>query len=371
MNQVESFAPEKDEERIWLRAQEIEEVLDESGFIYDDPILAAYVNQVAEKLVPPDVADKGVNISVRIIRNPLLNAFAFPNGVVYVHTGILARMENEAQLAALLGHEMTHVTHRHSIESIRSVKNVRAVLATLQVAGMPFGVYGDLASLVGEVGARAAVSGYSRDHEREADREGLRVMVAAGYDPREAPKLFEHMKRDVEEDGDRKEPFFFGSHPKLEERIASYHTLLRYRYPGQDGLKKEKEFREKTRRLRLDNAFLDLALGRYGAAERAFRGYLEVGPGSAAAHYGLGELYRQRGEQGDRERAEGEYRLSLRYDPVYPEPHKSLGLLFFKEKDVIPAKRALEQYLMLAPEAADRGYIEQYLKQCRTLEQTQ
>jgi predicted Zn-dependent protease len=266
---------------------------------------------------------------------------------------------------------MTHVTHRHTVETIRSVKNIRAALATLQSVGIHFGVAGGLAVLVAGTGAEAAFSGYSRDHEREADREGLRLMVEAGYDPREAPRLFESVKRAVEEDGDRKEPLFFGSHPKLEERIASYRTLLRYKYPGQDGLKKEKEFREKTRRLRLDNAFLDLALGRYGAAERAFRGYLEVGPGSAAAHYGLGELYRQRGEQGDRERAEGEYRLSLRYDPVYPEPHKSLGLLFFKEKDVIPAKRALEQYLMLAPEAADRGYIEQYLKQCRTLEQTQ
>ena len=149
VGQQESFKLEKDEKRIWNRSKEEQARINRSNLIYDDPPLTAYVNSVAQQLIPQDVEDMGLSIEVKVIKNPLLNAFAYPNGAIYVHTGILAKMDNEAQLSTLLGHEMTHATHRHAVRQFRSVKNMAAVLATIQMASVPFGVYGDLANVLG------------------------------------------------------------------------------------------------------------------------------------------------------------------------------------------------------------------------------
>jgi predicted Zn-dependent protease len=356
------FQLQEDERRIWNRSAEEQERLDRSGHIYEDPLLTGYVNEVAQRLVPEDVKGKGISFQIRVIKNPLLNAFTYPNGVIYVHTGILTKMENEAQLATLLGHEMTHATHRHTIHNFRNIKQATAVLATIQVAAIPFGAYGDIATLLGSIGAMAAVTGYSRDLEREADRVGLDMLVKAGYDPEEAPRLFEHIKKDLEEQ-EIKEPFFFGSHPRIKERIDSYTKLLETSNAGEEGDKGTERFMEKIRPLLLDNALLDLSMGRFSSAQKGIERFLEVEPQSARGHYCLGELYRQRSEEGDREKAEEEYRLAARYDPSYPEPHKMLGLIYYKEGQWEEAREELELYLSLAPDAQDRGYIEQYLQE--------
>lgn len=220
---------EEDEKRLWLRSEEEQRVLNRSGLIYKDEELEAYLNEISKKLQPPEVF-KHIPFKIMVIKNHLLNAFAFPNGVIYVHTGILARMENEAQLATLLAHEMTHSTHRHTVRRFRDIKNKTAFLATVQVTlgGLGGGI-GNLATLLGTVGTLAAVTGYSRELEAEADMEGLKLMVKAGYDPREAPKLFIHLKKELEEEK-IKEPFFFGTHPRLQERIENYESLLVTRY---------------------------------------------------------------------------------------------------------------------------------------------
>src|SRR5947207_1687552 len=174
-------ALEDDEQRLWRRSEEEQRALDNSGLVYRNEDLETYLNQVTHRLQPAEVYAR-IPFRVRVLANPRLNAFAFPNGVVYVHTGLLARLDNEAQLAVLLGHEMTHATHRHAVKESRETKNKRAWLASIQttLGGVP-GI-GGLAGVLGEIGATAAVTGYSRDLEREADVEGLRHGVAAGYD---------------------------------------------------------------------------------------------------------------------------------------------------------------------------------------------
>jgi predicted Zn-dependent protease len=362
MGEVESLRLHEDEGRLWNRSSEEQTRLDHSSYIYDDPVLIAYVNNVAQNLIPEDLAEKGITIQVKIIKNPLLNAFAYPNGVIYMHTGILSKMENEAQLATILGHEMIHVTHRHAVQNYRSVKNTTAILATVQVAAVPFGAYGDLANILGTLGAMAAVTGYSRELETEADEEGLKLLVKAGYDPKEAPKIFEHLKRDVEEQ-DVKEPFFFGTHPRLKERINNYNKFIAARYENVEGKKGREEFMRKITPVLLANASLDIAMGRYGSAQRDIERFLQIDPQNAKAHYSLGELYRQKNEENDIENAIREYDLSVNYDPSYAAPHKSLGILYYKQGHPEKSKWEFERYLFLAPDAKDRKYIEQYIKE--------
>ena len=107
-----SFIFEEDEKRLWNRSEEEERSIAKSGMLYQDRELEAYLNGVASKLQPPEAYER-IPFRILVLKNPYCNAFALPNGYIYVHTGILARMDNEAQLATLLAHEMTHATHRH------------------------------------------------------------------------------------------------------------------------------------------------------------------------------------------------------------------------------------------------------------------
>lgn len=298
LNQVQFINLQKDEKRLWKRAAEEQSRLDESGYLYEDSALTAYLNEVAQKLLPENLQGKGIDFRVKVLRNPLLNAFAYPNGIIYIHTGFLAKMENEAQLAALLGHEMTHVIFRHAIKNIRNIKSKTALYSSLQILGLPFGMYGSLVSLLGGLGTMAAVSGYSQDLEAAADEFGLKLMTDAGYDPFEALKLFRMLKQEIDE-LEIKEPFFFGSHPRITERIASYNRLLSLKYTNRKGKGKKftERFRKNTSKVILENAQLDLAMGRFRSTQRAIERYLQLYPEDARAHYYLAESFRQRGEK--------------------------------------------------------------------------
>jgi len=361
VGEMQTLELEEDEKRLWNRSVEEQYRLNNCNCLYHDPVLTDYVNELAQKLFPDEVRAKGLTLEVNVLKNPLLNAFAYPNGVMYIHTGILSQMDNEAQLAALLGHEMSHVTHRHAVENFRSVKNTTAVLATVQMAAIPFGAYGNLASLLGSVGAMAAVTGYSRELETEADVAGLQLMVVAGYDPRESPKLFKHLIKDINEQ-EIKEPFFFGSHPRLKERVKNYKSLIKANYPNTTGIVNEERFMEVITPMLLDNALLDLSMGRYSSAKRGIKRFTQRQPDNAEGHFGMGEVYRQMGEEDDRANAIEAYNQAISCDREYPEPYKGLGIIYYKQKLYVKSKAAFEQYLLLDPDAEDKGYIEQYIQ---------
>jgi len=357
------FVYKDDERRLWLRAEEEQEVLNNSGLLYENREVEEYLNAIAAKLHPPEVF-KHVPFKILLLKEPHLNAFAYPNGAIYIHTGIIARSENEAQLATLIAHEMTHCTHRHAAKNFRSIKNKTAVFSTIQVtAGGLGGGIGDLANILGSLGTMAAVTGYSRELEAEADREGLKLIVNAGYDPNEAPKLFLHLKKEVEEEK-IKESFFFGSHPRLKERIKNYEHLLNSEYLfNRRGLKNEEIFMEKIQDILLDNAILDLKLGRFKQAQEVINKYLTLAPQEARAYYVLGEIFNQKGGEGDVEKSIGYYKKSIDIDPSYPEAYRELGIVYYKKGEKSLAKMYLNQYLSLSLQAPDKQYIEYYLEQ--------
>lgn len=355
-----NFALYEDEKRLWDMSKEERTRLDKSGHLYMDSNLTGYLNEVAKGLLPEDIR-RQVPFEIKIIKNPLFNAFAFPHGAIYIHTGLLAKMENEAQLATVIAHEVSHVTHRHALQQLRVYKGATAAVTTIQVIGAPAGLPGAGALILGGLGAMAAISGYSKALEREADEKGLELMVKAGYDPKEATKLFKHMQKFAEEEKIN-EPFFFGSHPRLQERRDSYLQLIESKYKDQTGFNREKKFLQKTSSLIIENVILDLAMGRFNRCQEALEKFLEREPDNARAHFYLGETFRQRSEEGDKPKAEQEYQRAIRHDPSYPDPHKGLGLIFYKERDLEKAQNHFEKYLALTPKAKDKAYIKQYLK---------
>ena len=388
-----AFALARDEQRLWKQSEEEERKLRDKAPIYDDPLLSDYLNGVAQKLVPPDVARQGVlKIRVSAIKDPTLNAFTFPTGSVYVHTGLLARMENESQLAMVLGHEITHATNRHALEFERSARNkqigfsIASLVASIAIANTAgkraqggdwsgayvFSQIGNiLVSLGMELAFLAAVNGFGRDLEREADEVGLQRMADAGYDPRQAPRVFALLKEDHGDDS-KAEVFFFGSHPRLDERIEDVGGLIQARYAGAGEPKPASDpraFQMRTRVLVRDDAAQNLEAGRFGHAEAEIKKVLDLTPNDPVAHFLLGQLDEKRAAEtkdpAEAKRLTGEamkaYEEAMRLDATYADPFKAVGLLRYKAGEREKALSAFRQYLKLRPEAPDARQIKDYI----------
>ena len=357
----EDFNVKDDEQRLWQRSIEEQQVLDNSGFVYRDAELQEYLNGIVKKLQPPETLAT-MSFRIVVLKDPHLNAFAYPNGVIYIYAGILARVDNEAQLATLLAHEMAHCTHRHALKVFRDFKRTKDRIAMLQKPE-PTSNHEDLMALLGST-RTAAVTGYSQDLETEADLTGLEFVLNAGYDLKEAPRLFEHLKRELVEEKAR-EPFFFGTHPRLQKRIQNCKDFLRIHCQGQEeGVKNTGIFQKKVQRLLLENALLDLKAGRFPSAHRGLEKYLKVNPHDPRAYYLLGELCRQGAKEKDIARAKEYYKKAILLDPLYPEPYKAVGLIYYKEGEKLLARRSFESCLALSPHEPDRVYIRGYLEQC-------
>jgi predicted Zn-dependent protease len=388
------FKPEPDERALWAKAEKEEEALVKRTKPYDDPLLEEYLGRIGDRLLPDEVkVAGGPGFRFGVIGDPTLNAFAMPNGRVYVHTGLLSRVENEAQLATILGHELTHVTNRHALRFSRDARNkqilytVAALAASIGVAvaagsqarsgdAVGAAVLSQTANAVLGLGLQlatiASINGYGRDLEREADAEGLERLVRAGYDPGEAPKVFALLKA---ESGDRSslETFFFGSHPRLQERIDTTRELVRTKYalaaaePAR--VQNTEEFELRMRTVVRENALLDLRAGRFTLAQKQLDRVLAVTPRDPIAHMYYGDLHRLRGQRARSapERAEEAQKALVRYeraaelDPKFPDPFRQLGLLYYQQKQNDRARDALRKYLALKPDAADARRIREYL----------
>ena len=359
----EELNSSEDERMLWRRVQKEQEAIDNSGFLYRDPELENYLNRIAKKLQANSVAPD-FQIHVKVLNDPNLNAFAYPNGVIYVHTGILARMDNEAQLAALLSHEMTHCTHRHSLRVIRSIKDRPAYIAAVQQTLAKISPVQTVARLLGATGSMAAVTGYTREFENEADQVGLDLMVKANYDSKQALKLFEHLKQEIEAE-EIKEPFFFGTHPHVQQRLNNVQNwLAKDNQEMKAPVKNTSEFQTGLQRVILANARLDLRLGRFDVARKTVVKYLSMQPNDARANYLFGEILRQRNRQDDASAAVIYYKKAISLDPSFPEPHKAMGLMHYKVGQKQLAKKFFESCLLLSPNASDKAYIQGYLKNC-------
>ena len=146
-----------------------------------------YVGTFGTSLIPQGVDNTTVGIEFRffVIEDPSINASAFPDGTVLVHTGLLGAAENEAQLAFVLSHEIAHVLQAHHWRHVTETRTKRVLITIAAIAGSYY--IGDLSRFLGAIGMEALVNGYSRRLEDQADRIALQNMIEFGYDPRQGP----------------------------------------------------------------------------------------------------------------------------------------------------------------------------------------
>jgi predicted Zn-dependent protease len=181
-----------------------------------DAAAQAQVKEIGRKLVAVSGAE-GLDWEFQLFDEPTPNAFALPGGKIGVNSGMLDVARTQAQLAAVLAHEVGHVVARHPSELMSQNAAIQTALGT---AGVTEGAVGELVQLVTGVGALS----FSRSAESEADRIGLEYMAQAGYDPRAAIELWQNMQAATAESGSP--PEFLSTHPNPANRIAAIEAVL-------------------------------------------------------------------------------------------------------------------------------------------------
>ncbi len=172
-----------------------------------------YVNNVGQKIA--GVCDRtDVEYKFKVIDKEDINAFACPGGFIYVYTGLLETLDNEAQLAAILAHEISHVVARHSIKKLQNIYGY-SILAQIALGDKAEGATGDIVN----VAAMLILQGYSRDNEFEADKYGILYARNAGYNPRGMIQVFEKFEK-MEGNPPPAVLGLLSSHPPAGDRIS-------------------------------------------------------------------------------------------------------------------------------------------------------
>jgi predicted Zn-dependent protease len=339
---------DSDEGGLWAMMDREEQRLRRSPFVVRDDRLTRYLEGVVCRLG----ADHCIDVRVHVVRNPLFNASMAPNGMMQVWSGLLLRMENEAQLAAVLGHELGHYLERHSVERLRDSKS-RAAFAQLM------GVFG-IAGTVAQWGIMAGMFSFTRDQEARADRLGLALMQRAGYDPAQAARVWDNLLGELKvtggEEAGTRSPLF-ATHPPAANRRDE---LLR-QAGSRGGEAAEPGLRQVLAPHRLAWLEAEVRRGQWEESLVLLDRMIARDPLDAQACFARGEVYRQRYGEGDLARALDDLVAATALPGPPVQAFRSLGLLRQRLGDKPGAVAAFQRYLARAPEAMDAGLIRSYL----------
>jgi predicted Zn-dependent protease len=199
-----------------------------------DRVVVNYIRQLGADLVA-SARPTPFDVHWYVVEDEELNAFAIPGGSIYVHTGLIQKVDHADELAGVLAHELGHVTARHVAQNVRRQRNTGLIAtiftyAVLILTGNPY--IAQAGDLVSQLSGIAYLNTFSRDFEREADALGVETLVKAGYNPEGMPRMFEKLKKEA---GSHGGPQFLMSHPATEERILNAKAAIAKLPAGQPG----------------------------------------------------------------------------------------------------------------------------------------
>ncbi|MFI5311574.1 MAG: M48 family metallopeptidase [Gemmatimonadales bacterium] len=191
-----------------------------------DPEVTAYINFLGDSLAK--VTDtRGLEWHFTVVDSKEVNAFAVPGGWIYVNRGLIERAQNMSQVAGVIGHEIGHVTRRHSVQQMRKGQGANIGVTLLCTLTNTCGGLGQTAV---SLGSGMLFAKFSRSDEAEADEEGVKTTIRAGIDPHGIPEMF-RILLDERKSNPSAVDGFFASHPLEEDRIAATTAQIRA-YPG-------------------------------------------------------------------------------------------------------------------------------------------
>ena len=340
-----------DEGGLWAMMDREETRLRRSPFLMRDEGLREYLQGIACKLGAAHCAD----IRVYPIRTPYFNASMAPNGMMQVWSGLLLRVDNEAQLAAVLGHEIGHYMQRHTLDRLRDIK-ARAAFGTFMAM---FGLVG----AIGQLAALAGAFGFSRDQERQADLIGLKLMQQAGYEPRAAAAVWDQLRAELTAsaggDPTQRNPLF-ASHPPSDERSATLTRLAANAPAGHGG---DAEYAAKLAPFQFDLLEDELRRGQFDETLILLDRKVAAVPTRADLLYFRAETRRLRAKAGDTEPALADLARAVEMGGEPAQTHRCLGYIEQRRSQWGAARSAFTRYLEHAPTAPDAALIQGYLTQ--------
>jgi predicted Zn-dependent protease len=197
--------------------------------IVSDPFLNEYVNRIGKRLANSQEAqESGFPFTFEVVADPSINAFALPGGPMFINTGLLKAVDSEAELAGVMGHEMSHVILRHGTNqaSKQNLIKLPALLGAQMAGGS---LTGQLAQLGIGLGANSVLLKFSRSAESQADLMGSHIMAEGGYNPEEMARFFNKLN---EQSGGSRSLQFLSSHPNPDNRERAIEEEI-HRMPGQ------------------------------------------------------------------------------------------------------------------------------------------
>ena len=385
------------------KSNQLDRQFQEKGLVYNDPDTTRYLTKVGHAVLPAGAEYQNVHWQFFVLRDPTPNAFALPNGSIYVHTGLLAALENEAQLAGVLAHEETHVLNRHGYfenRNYRKKAEATIIFAGAVSAGGIAGGIGNEASLIAQLAVpsimMASMYGYSRELEQEADVRAVHAMVDAGYSAGEMKTFFDALQQDHDVDLSKKG--FYQDHPKLQDRSHYVGELAASLQPASANAAVEADrYLIETESAVRHDADLEIRAGRARTAVWAMERIVKRDDKLADNFYVLGEAYRGLGPrtpepkpqeltnkgkdearkmiskmtpeeyeaallkapggqqtlQSNQDQAEKKYKEAIEISPDLAGPHRGLGFLYEQERKPEQSVQEFRKYLELAPTAVD------------------
>jgi len=341
------------------------------GELYNNPILLRYVNSLGQKIVP---AGSPNLYSFRLLLDPVPRAEALSTGTIYISTGLVALLDNEAQLAYVLGHEIAHVERRHAYNEIKNsiledqfdkekgadVQKKRAIFGAVAaiggsaIGGAAGGASGALYG--GLIGGAAGVIGgallfrnkfvpteWSTLYENEADEAGLKYMLDQNYDAREIPRMYARLDNLVGRDS-RVGLGFIGNPARTRERQAEITSLLTSTYKATLDAKLKAgltgsgpEFALLMAALKRDNGVIAMDYDLFAMARDNLEDAEKLRSNDPRVHYYLGQIINMTGRTpDDKQQALNEFIESIKYDAergAYPEPHLEEALFQISQND--------------------------------------
>lgn len=256
-----------------------------------------------------------------VVRSSAVNAFATPGGYIYVNRGLVNLVENEAELAGVLAHEIAHANARHIASIMEKSTKVNAAALVALLAGAFLGGGGDLSAAMMGLSMAAATTlnlKYSREHEEEADRLGMEYLVSSGYNPNGMPAFLKLMRR--YEFYSNNIPSYFLTHPGTDERIRYLDALMQttYRQKGKDNL---------TNRLKRVQTVLLFNSANLNSTLKHFQDGLAKDPDNVDDLYGLAFTYDKLGQS---DKALETFRKVIKLAPGDEDILRDMGIVYFK-----------------------------------------
>jgi len=266
-----AFQGFSEEEEIEIARNNAAQFDAQASFV-DDARLDAYLNGIVQRLAAHAVP-RPFEYHVKVVGDASVNAFTFGGGFLYVNAGLLARMENEAQVAMVLGHEIAHAAESHVVEGMKADAgiNLAGQLAG-QAAAASGRVNGEVLAKTYEYSMNAAVNGHGRGQESEADELGIEYMAKAGYDAREASGTFEALLKEYGDES-KVDAFFYSNHPRNEERMARADAWAKAnaaRFEASQSIVNTQEFQRATHEVVVAMGKLDYDNKRFESARAMF-----------------------------------------------------------------------------------------------------